>query len=148
MVYEELIDTVTQYRSPSKVLEQESFSRKVVGGGSGASRITFIVDDTTVVKIAASEMGTVQNAQEHHIWGNASQDGKEHLAEVYQIGPDEYWLEMERVTDPEATYKAIATKRERKVKERLEAAGITVPEIEVGIVDGIPVAYDYGACEL
>lgn len=60
--------------------------------GSGSSRIVYLIDDNTVLKLAKNKKGIAQNQLEAEAWH--SMYGI--FAEVYETEPNGLWIEMQR----------------------------------------------------
>lgn len=72
---------------------------------SGSARAVFVVDDSTVIKIAMNEKGLAQNKVEQEIgsWGDYP------VAKVFDSGDGGAWLEMEKANKATAAaFKKIA----------------------------------------
>ncbi len=60
--------------------------------GSGSSRVVYLIDDNTVLKLAKNKKGIAQNQLEAEAWH--SMYGI--FAEVYETEPNGLWIEMQR----------------------------------------------------
>lgn len=136
---------IRNYTLPKNVVEEMNLPYPIIGTGTG--RIVLEYDNETVLKVSPSKMGDHQNQTEYTVYQNASSSAKEHLAPAIQLADDNSWLLMKKVTNPIETYGAFETEDEEKVKQRLEACGVYLNEVEVGYYNGSLVAYDYGNCE-
>lgn len=91
--YPEGFDLATFKALPSFKARQDYVKQRLPKVASGSSRAVFIVDDTTVLKVAMNKKGLAQNEVEADI-GRYSDSYP--VAKVFEVGDGGAWLEMER----------------------------------------------------
>lgn len=63
--------------------------------GSGSSRIVYLIDDNTVLKLAKNKKGVAQNEREIEVGTSSYYQGFNLFAEVYEYDDNGLWLEMQ-----------------------------------------------------